>query len=77
MIKKLGAVIAVKAEYGKGEKHFYILNLFKNTCFSFPPNSPLFSPAGGNIHEINGIDIYSGDGLAAMSNRIGFEKAWA
>ena len=77
IVKELTSIIAIEAEYGKREGFFDVFYLFQDCCFTLSPDCALFSPAGGNIHEINGIDIYSGDGLAAMSNRIGFEKAWA
>jgi hypothetical protein len=28
-----------------------------------------------NIHEVDGIGVHTGDGIAAMGDRIGFEKA--
>ena len=77
IVEELASIIAIEAEDGKREHFFDVFYLFQDCCFTLSPDCALFSPAGGNIHEINGIDIYSGDGLAAMSNRIGFEKAWA
>jgi len=77
IVKELTSLITIEAEEGKQENFFDVFYLFQDCCFTLSPDGALFSPAGGNIQEINGIDLYSGDGLAAMSNRIGFEKAGA
>ena len=65
-----------KPEERKREYFFDVFNLFQDTCFTLSPDGALFGPADGDIYEIDGIDIHSGGGIAAMSNRIGFEKAW-
>ena len=63
-----------KPRIGKGSVFSDVFDLFQNPGFSFSPDCALFSPSGGDIDEIYGIDVYSGGGLATMSDRIGFEK---
>jgi hypothetical protein len=77
IVEELPSIVTIEAEQGKRENFFYVFNLFQDCCFTPSPDGRLFGPAGGNIHEIDGIDIHSGGGLAAMSNRIYFEEAGA
>jgi hypothetical protein len=77
IVKELTSIITIEAKDGKRENFFDIFDLFQDCCFTLSPDGALFSPAGGNIDEVNGIDIHSGGRIAAMSDRIGFEKAWA
>ena len=77
MVEELTAVIAIEAEDGEGEGFFDVFDLFQDTCFTLSPDGALFGPAGGDIDKVDGVNIYSGGGLAAMGDRIGFEEAWA
>ena len=60
VVEELGAVIAVEAEEGKGERLFDIFELFQNPGFSLSPDGPLFSPAGSDIHAVDGIGEHAG-----------------
>src|SRR5271157_2517707 len=76
IVEELASIITIEAEHREREYFFYVFNLFQDACFTLSPYGTLFGPAGGNIYEVNGIGVHSGDGIAAMSNRIGFEEAW-
>jgi hypothetical protein len=77
VIEKLAAIVAIKAKQGKGQSLFDLFDLFEGVRFSFAPDGPLFGPAGGNIDAINGIGEHTGEGVAAMGDGVGFEKAWS
>ena len=34
----------------------------------------MFCPSGGDVYEVDGIDVHSSGGIAAMGNRISFKK---
>ena len=59
IIEELAAVIAIKAEDGEREVFFDVLDLFQYTRFALAPYCPLFSPAGSDIDEVNGIGVHS------------------
>ena len=77
IIEKLSAIVAVEAKQGEGQSLFDLFDLFEGIRFSFAPDSSLFGPAGGNIDAINGIGEHSVEGLSAMGDGVGFEKAWS
>ena len=77
IIEKLAAIVAVEAKQGEGQSLFDLFDLFEGVGFSFAPDSPLFGPAGGHIDAINGIGEHPGEGIAAMGDGVGFEKAWS
>ncbi len=74
IVEKLPSVIAIEAAYGKGEGFFDVFDLSQDLCFPFSPNGSLFGPSSGDIYEIDGIDVHTRCGFAAMSDGIGFEK---
>jgi len=75
VIEKLVAIVAIKAKQGEGQSLFDLFDLFEGVSFTFAPDGPLFGPAGGNIDAINGIGEHTGEGLSAMGDGVGFEKA--
>ncbi len=77
MIEELGAVIAIEAEQGEGERLFDVFDLFQDAGLSFPPDGSLFGPASGDVHAVDGIGDHSGYGFAAMGDGIGFEETGA
>jgi len=77
IIEELATVVAIEAEQGEGQSLFDLFDLFEGTRFSFAPDSSLFGPAGGNIDAINGIGEHPVEGVAAMGDGVGFEKAWS
>jgi len=74
IVEKLASVIAIEAEDRKREGLFNVFDLIQHSSLSFAPYGPLFGPSGSDIDEIDGIGIHSGSGIAAMGDRIGFEK---
>ncbi|MFH1754516.1 MAG: hypothetical protein ABIA59_02325 [Candidatus Latescibacterota bacterium] len=50
------------------------LTFLQDSCFTFATYGTLFGPSGGDIYEVDGIDVHSGSGIAAMSDHIGFKK---
>ena len=74
IIEKLASVITIEAEDREEECFFDVFDLFQNPGISFSPDCALFSPPGGDIDEIDGVDVHSGGGIATMSGRIGFEQ---
>jgi len=77
IVEKLAAIIAIEAKQGEGQSLFDLFDLFEGVRFSFAPDGPLFGPAGGNIDAINGIGEHPREGVAAMGEGVGFEKAWS
>ena len=75
VVEKLAAIIAIEAKQGEGQSLLDLFDLFEGVRFSFAPDGPLFGPAGGNIDAINGIGEHTGEGLFAMGDGVGFEKA--
>ena len=75
LVEELTAVIRIEAEDGEWEGFFDVFDLFQDPCFTLFPDGTLFCPAGGDIYEVDGIGVRSGGGIAAMSDRIGFEEA--
>ena len=74
IIEELASIIAIEAEDWEWEGFFNVFDLFQDSGFSFSPDCALFSPPGSDIDEIYGVDVHPGGGIAAMSDRIGFEK---
>jgi len=60
VVEELGAVIAIEAEQREGERLFDIFELFQNPSFSLSPDGALFSPAGSDIHAVDGIGEHTG-----------------
>ena len=77
MIEELGAIVAIEAEQGEGERFFDMFDLFQDVGFSFSPDGSLFGPAGGDIDAVNGIGEHAGEGFAAMGDGVGFEETGA
>ena len=77
IVEKLAAIIAIEAKQGEGQSLFDLFDLFEGIGFSFSPDGPLFGPAGGDIDAINGIGEDPGEGISAMGDGVGFEKAWS
>jgi hypothetical protein len=75
IVEELAAVITIKAEDGEREVFFDVLDLFQDTRLALSPYCPLLCPAGSDINEVNGIGVQSLRGIAAMSDRIGFEES--
>ena len=57
VVQELPAVIRVKAQKGKGQGSFNILDLFKNTGFTFASDGTLFGPSGCDVNEVDGVDV--------------------
>jgi hypothetical protein len=51
--------------------------LFEHSGFALSPYGALFCPAGGDIYGVDGINVHSGCGIAAMGADIGFAEAGA
>jgi hypothetical protein len=77
VVEELGAVVRIEAKQGEGQGSFDIFDLFQDVSFSFPPDGPLFGPAGGDIDAVQGIDEGASEGFSAMGDGIGFEEAGA
>jgi len=77
VIEKLGAVVRIEAEQGKGQGSFDIFDLFQDVRFTFPPEGTLFGPSGGDINAVQGIGEGAGERLPAMGNGIGFKESGA
>ena len=77
IVEELPSVIAVETEDGEREVFFDVFDLFQDSCFALSPYGTLLSPSGGDIYEVDGIGVHSGGGIAAVSDGIGFEEAWA
>lgn len=77
VVEEFGAVIAIEAEQGEGECLFDVFELFQDAGFTLSPGGPLFSPAGGDIHAVDGIGEHTGYGFSAMGDGIGFEESGA
>jgi len=76
IVEELASVVAIEAEDWEREGFFDVFDLFQDSALSFSPDCALFSPPGSDIDEIYGVDVHSGGGIAAMSDRIGLEKTW-
>ncbi len=74
-LKELGAVIAVEAENGKGQRGFDGNDLFQYAPRTFAPDGALFSPSGGEVGEVEAEDELTGHGVAAMRHGIGLQEA--
>ena len=75
VVEKLGAVVRIEAEQGKGQGSFDIFDLFQDIRFSFPPDGPLFGPSGGDIDAVQGIGEGAREGLPTMGDGVGFEES--
>jgi len=75
IVEELTSVITIEAEDGEWEGFFDVFDLFQDSCFALSPDGTLFGPAGGDIYEVDGVDVHSESGIAAMGDRIGFEEA--
>jgi len=74
IVEELASIIAIEAEDGKREGFFDMFDLFQDPCFTFAPYGSLFGPSGGDIDEIDGIDVHTSHGIAAVGDGIGFKK---
>ena len=77
IIEELATIVAIEAKQGEGQSLFDPFDLFEGVRFSFAPDGSLFGPAGGNIDAIDGVGEHTGEGVAAMGDGVGFEKAWS
>ena len=77
VVKEFGAVIAVEAEEGEGQRFFDIFDLGEDTGFSFAPGGALFVPGGGDVDAVDGVGEHAGEGIAAVGDGVGFEEAGA
>ena len=77
VVEKLGAVVRIEAEQGKGQGSFDIFDLFQDIRFSFSPDSSLLGPSGGNINAVKRIGEHTREGFPAMGNGIGFKESGA
>lgn len=77
IIEELASIVAIEAEEGEREAFFNEFDLLQDGGFSLSPDGPLFGPTGGDIEQIDGIDVDSGCGIATMSHGIGFKEAGA
>jgi hypothetical protein len=50
-------------------------DLFQDASFAFSPDRPLFGPAGSDIDIVQGIGEHTGNRIATMGHRIGFQKS--
>ena len=75
VVEEFGSVVGVEAEQRERESLFDIADLFEDAGFAFAPGGSLFSPAGGDIDGIEGIGEHAGEGIAAVGDGVGFEKA--
>ena len=75
IIEELAAIVAIKSKQGEGQGLFDLSDLIEGIGFPFPPDGALFSPAGGNVDTVDGIGEHTGEGIATMSDGIGFEEA--
>ena len=56
VIEELGAVVAIKAEQGEGQRVLDVFDLLEDVGLSSAPDGSLFGPAGGNIDTVNAVD---------------------
>ena len=77
IVEELASIVTIESKDRKREGVFDLLDLFQDTCFTFSPYGTLFGPAGGDIDEIDSVDIHTSCGIAAMRNSISFQKARA
>ena len=77
VVKEFGAVIAVEAEEGEGQRFFDIFDLGEDTGFSFAPGGALFGPGGGDVDAVDGVGEHAGEGFTAVGDGVGFEEAGA
>jgi hypothetical protein len=77
IVEELASIVAIESKDREREGFFDVLDLFQDACFTFSPYGTLFGPTGGDIDEIDGVDIHTGRGIAAMRDSICFQKARA
>jgi hypothetical protein len=53
VIEKLTTIVGIKPQEWKREHFFNVFDLFQNSFLSFAPDSPLLSPSGGDINEVD------------------------
>jgi hypothetical protein len=75
IIEELPSVVTVKAEQGEGQGLFDLFDLIEGIGFPFAPDGALFGPAGGNIDTVEGIGEHAREGVSAVGDGVGFEKA--
>ena len=73
-LEELGAVITIEAKDGKGQRGFDGDQLFQDATLAFAPDRALFSPAGGDIGNVEGEDERPGHGVIAVSHGIGLKE---
>jgi hypothetical protein len=77
VIYEVAAIITVKTAQREGKPGFNVFYLFQDTGFPFAPDSSLFSPAGSDVNQIDGVNEHTGDGIAAMGNGISLKESRA
>lgn len=75
VIKEFGTIIAIKAEHGKRQHGFNILDLRRHAERAFIPGGTILGPAGQDIGHGQAPDEITGQGVAAVRHRIGFHEA--
>ena len=75
VIEELASIVAIKSKQGEGQGLFDLFNLIEGISFPFTPDGPLFSPAGSYVDTVDGIGEHAGEGISAMGDGVGFEKA--
>ena len=75
IIEELASIVAIKAKQGEGQSLFDLFDLIEGVGFSFAPDGALFGPASSNIDTVDGIGEHAGEGVTAMGDGVGFEKA--
>lgn len=75
VIEEFPSIVAIKAEEGEGQDFFDLFDLIEGIGFAFSPDGALFGPAGGNVDTVECIGEEAGEGISAMGDGIGFEKA--
>lgn len=76
VIQEFGTIIAIKAEHGKRQPGFNILDLRRHAECTFIPGGAILGPAGQDIGHGQTPDEITGQRVAAVGHRIGFHEAW-
>lgn len=75
VIYKFAPIITIKTAQREGKPGFNVFYFFKNTGFPFAPDSSLFSPAGSDVNQIDGVNEHTGDSISAVGYGISFKES--
>jgi len=75
IIEEFASIVAIKAKQGERQGLFDLFDLIEGIGFPFAPDGALFGPTGGNVDTVESIGEHTGEGVTAMGDGIGFEKA--